>query len=250
MQKHRRTGWAGAALLGLCCAVLGAAPASALDFNDVQNLIRNQVPENVIINMTQQDSSLVITPEQANQLRGMGASESLIAAIRPAASTQAAVPSSASDYMYPADGGYQASVPAQPSVSYGYDSSGNIVYFDQNTGQVQSTVPQPSVSYASPGVTYYDPSTPIIIDSSPTVIYETPTIVTSPSYVYSHEPSWGFSIGFGSGYNRWHGGPPRYRPGNRPPPIYRPGGPGRPGRPGGPGGPGGRPGGRPPRPRP
>lgn len=234
MQKLRKPGLGGVALAALCLAVLSAAPAAALDFNDVQNLLRNQVPDNVIINMAQQDSSLAITPDQANQLRSLGASESVIAAIRPAASAVAAAPQS---YPVTVDSGYATTTTAPSSgLSYGYDSSGNVVYYDQATGRVHSTVPQTSTTYVSPDVTYYEPSAPVVVASSPTVIYETPTIVTSPSYYgYSRSPSWGFSVGFGSGWGdrRWGG----YRPYHRPPPPPgrfpggRPGGPPRPPRP-------------------
>lgn len=72
-----------------------AAPAHGLEYDEVQNLIRDRVPENVIINMARSDTTLYITTEQADELRRMGASETLIVALRPrATSAPALVPAS------------------------------------------------------------------------------------------------------------------------------------------------------------
>lgn len=60
-----------------------SAAAAALDIEDVKSLIRNQVGEEVIINMANTDTRLFITYEEAEELRRMGASENLITALRP-----------------------------------------------------------------------------------------------------------------------------------------------------------------------
>lgn len=65
--------------------------AAALDVNDVRNLIKNNVPEDAIINMVNNEGTIYITPEEANEFRSLGASEKLIAALRPTPTT-AAVP--------------------------------------------------------------------------------------------------------------------------------------------------------------
>ncbi len=57
------------------------AGARALDYNDLRNLVTNNVSESVILNMVQQDSSLAITVEEANELRRLGASEGVVMSI-------------------------------------------------------------------------------------------------------------------------------------------------------------------------
>ncbi len=89
-----RARWAGLALLVAGMAACWSA-ASALDVADVQNLIRNNVSEEVIINMVKSDGTIYITPEQADVLRSMGASENLVQVMRPTPTT---VPSGAAYY--------------------------------------------------------------------------------------------------------------------------------------------------------
>lgn len=74
------------AILALVVA-FAMSSASALEYQEVQSLVRDRVPENVIINMAKADTSLYITTEQADELRRMGASENLITALRPRATT-------------------------------------------------------------------------------------------------------------------------------------------------------------------
>ncbi|MCD7897853.1 MAG: hypothetical protein LUG50_14455 [Planctomycetaceae bacterium] len=57
------------------------AGAQALDYNDLRNLVSNNVSDSVILNMVQQDSNLAITVEEANELRRLGASESVVMSI-------------------------------------------------------------------------------------------------------------------------------------------------------------------------
>ncbi len=64
-----------------------APRAFALDVQDVENLLRNHVSEDVIINMVEEEDTMYITMEEANVLRGLGASENLIEAMRPVATT-------------------------------------------------------------------------------------------------------------------------------------------------------------------
>lgn len=210
--------------LSLCVAALGAPSAVALDFNDVRNLIKNQVAENTIISVAQQDPNLSITSAQADELRGMGASENLVRSLRQTAS-------------YPADAGASVGYPVNGSPAYvlqdGSVATDEYDYYDQASAPQSATLPQTTVPYSTtttypststtyvdPDVVYYDPSTPVVINSPPVVVYETPTVVAAPTYVYPRSSSWGFSVGFGSGW----GHRPRYyrdhRPYRRPPPYY------------------------------
>ncbi|MCD8350815.1 MAG: hypothetical protein LUC93_09420 [Planctomycetaceae bacterium] len=178
MAKRYRAVWC------LVAAVLIATTASALDFTDVKNLVKNGVAESVIINMTSQESSLAITPDQANELRLLGASESLIASIRQAAT-------------------------AAPATS-GTFADGSSYVIDESVAP-RTTVVQPQTVVTSPGTTtYYDPSTgtyyqsaaPVVV-SPPTVVYEAPRVVTAPTYVYPAyrypRSAWNFSFHFGGG---------------------------------------------------
>ena len=157
--------------------------ASALDFNDVRNLIGNQVSETVIQNMVSQDSSLTITDDQANELRSLGASETLLASIRRAP----AAPQVVSD---------------QPQ---SFTSTDGVTYqLNPATGN------------------YYRVSPQVVVQPAPTVVYETPQVYTAPTYVYPGypvyrrpRPSFGFSFHFGGGPrwgggHRWGRGPGRY----------------------------------------
>ncbi len=177
--------------------VLVATTASALDFTDVKNLIKNGVAESVIINMTSQDSSLAITADQANELRLLGASESLVASIR-------------------------RTLVAEPSATGGTFADGSSYVIDESAAP-RTTVVQPQTVVTSPGTTtYYDPSTgtyyqsaPPVVVSPPTVVYEAPRVVTAPTYVYPAyrypRSGWNFSFHFGGG-NRYrrHGRPHRW----------------------------------------
>lgn len=70
-------------------AILFAGAAPALDANDVMQLLQNRVGEEIILNMVRSDGTIYITPEEAANLRAMGASETLIAAMRPWETTAA-----------------------------------------------------------------------------------------------------------------------------------------------------------------
>lgn len=185
--------------LGFAVAVLFSgviSTASALDFNDVKNLIGNQVSESVIQNMVGQDSSLAITETQANELRALGASETLVASIRRAPTTAATTGSS-----YVTDGAYTA-VPQASS------------------GKPQSFTATDGVTYQLNPATgnYYRVSPQVVVQSAPTVVYEAPRVYATPTYVYPGYPayryprsSWNFSFQFGGGGRRgWHGRPHRW----------------------------------------
>ena len=72
--------------------VFASAAAFGLDYTDVKNLMQNRVAEEVIINMVASDGNLYITTEEADEMRAMGASENLIAALRPRDTTAAYSP--------------------------------------------------------------------------------------------------------------------------------------------------------------
>jgi hypothetical protein len=65
----------------LLCAALFAGAASALDVTDVKNLVANNVDEAVIISMVQSSGSFSATAGDIEDLRNLGASESVLAAI-------------------------------------------------------------------------------------------------------------------------------------------------------------------------
>lgn len=174
--------------------------ASALDFNDVRNLIANRVSETAIQNMVQQDSSLAITEAQANELRGIGASETLVASIRRA----------------PAAGAY--------TDGSTYVTEGTYVA-PQAAGKPQSFTATDGVTYQLNPATgnYYRVSPQVVVQPAPTVVYEAPRVYTTPTYVYpGYYPSYpayrprssmNFMFHFGGGGGRrggWHG-----RPGHR-----------------------------------
>lgn len=244
------------AVLAVCVLVAGTASVQALDFNDVQNLIKNHVSENVIINMVQQDPNLTITQDQANQLRALGASENLVYSIRTsgtytdtAATPVTTYPStpvypattSSPVAAYPADGGAYAGTAYGDYDAYDgdYDDYEAEYYQQQQYQQQQlgtTAYPAGTVVQQAPvydgTVTYVDPT---IYQPAPQVIYQqAPTIVyDSPTYVYDRTPTWGFEINFGRDRDRWHRPPPpppSHRPGppssHRPPspPSHRPGG--------------------------
>lgn len=195
-----------AGLLAACLFVFGAGFASALDYNDVSNLLQNNVSQDVIANMVRQSGGIAITADQETQLRGQGATETLLATMRG---------TSASD-------------------SITYVNSDGTTY----TVPSGSTTSSSTTTYVDPSsTTYYYPSSPVVT-SPPTVVYETsPTYVypgySYPSYprYYDSRPGFSFSIGIGNGGrhrpNYWN----RPGGGHRPPPGRPGGGGGRPGRP-------------------
>lgn len=217
-----------AALLGIGLLLAGTLSAQALDFNDVQNLIQHQAPENVIIPMIQQDPNLTITQEQANQLRAMGASENIIYALRVYGGTPAVQPTQVTTY--PADGGsaiYQTTDGYYPDDGYGYSDS-DYEYLDDDYDDFEgeyyqqydggTTIHYDGTNYIDPNI-YQQPQ--IVVQPSPTVIYE------SPTYVY---PQPAVVIGGHVG-RRPPPPPPMYRPPitHHRPPAYRPPSHSRPG---------------------
>ncbi len=114
-----RRGWP-AILLAVVVVAGGIGRAAALDVGDVKNLIQNKVSEDVIINMVKTDGTIYITPEEAAMFRSMGASENLIAALRPTpymATPSASAPPAAAAASAPAKGYRPPKVisPSQPS---------------------------------------------------------------------------------------------------------------------------------------
>ncbi len=79
-----------AALFAALFLTVGAA--SALDLTDVKTLVRNNVDEAVIIGMVQQGGNFPVTTDEVSELRGMGASETLIAELLTAPRAAASVP--------------------------------------------------------------------------------------------------------------------------------------------------------------
>lgn len=71
-----------AVFLGVGLLVAGiCGRAAAMDVLDVQNMLVNQVPEAVIINMASSQGGLTLSEIDANALRSSGASENLISAL-------------------------------------------------------------------------------------------------------------------------------------------------------------------------
>ncbi len=71
-----------AVFFGVCLLVAAVCGrASALDVLDVQNMLVNEVPEAVIINMASSQGGLTLSEIDANALRSSGASENLISAL-------------------------------------------------------------------------------------------------------------------------------------------------------------------------
>ena len=190
------------AAVALCMSLLAATQVTALDYNDVKNLLANKVSEQVIVNMlNQQDDPVEVTEAQVNELRQLGASETLLAGLdfTPAAATAA---------------------PATAGESWTYVDENGTVYSSGDAPATlvqqapQTVVTDPSgVVYYDPNATYYDPSSPVVVTSPPAVVYESPTYVEVPTYVYPTYPrrgsSWSFSIGIGGGDRRHYRGGPR-----------------------------------------
>lgn len=215
---RKRGAFAAAAVIA-CLALFGGTEARALDYNDVKNLLVNQVPEQTIVNMLRQSGTMTITESQAAELRSMGATESLLAAMPRRTETTTAAPQEQWSYV-DSDGTVYSSEQAPPTIV----AEPSIA----SPGKVIESYP--STTYMDPNVTYYDSDGSVIVTSPPTVVYESPTYVEVPTYVYPEHyypssPSWSFSFGFGNshryrGGRPYHGRPPAWRP--------RPGG-GRPG---------------------
>ena len=136
--------------------------ANALDVDDVKALVGNQVAEEVIINMVRSDGGIYITTEEANEFRRLGASENLIAALRPTATTTyqtgrptvitgsaptvvASAPTLV-ETVAVADGSPVVSVPIVSSMPYPsrYDKEGWVVVSNHDTSPYYLTVNQSS----------------------------------------------------------------------------------------------------------
>lgn len=213
--------------------------AFAMDYEDIKELIRHKVPEQSIINVVRQGVDFVLTGEQADELRYVGASEELIAALTLAGAElnnadAYAIGDGTGDFMTLGDLDPNSTVLSVPPASGDqdviYDENGKAYYLDPATGVYYENPP-----YASPS---YEPQPGIVIDSSPTIIYD------SSYYDYSYPTydsyNWG---GFYWSNDRHRPRPPSRPPAHRPPPS-------RPGRPHGPPPAGRPPGGRPPAGRP
>lgn len=74
--------WAFAVGIGVAAFVGLGGFVQALDFNDIVALKENQVSDTVIINMIRDSGGVAFSTQQEAELRGMGASESLLAAAR------------------------------------------------------------------------------------------------------------------------------------------------------------------------
>lgn len=95
-------------------AVLLAGAAFGLDVTDVKNLVRNNVDEATIINLAQQGGNFSVTSNDLAELRGLGASETLISSLF-TAPPMAAVPPTV--YYEAPDGTLTTTAPA-PTVVY------------------------------------------------------------------------------------------------------------------------------------
>lgn len=84
------------ALVAACAFIFSIGAARALDSDEVRTLVQNQVPEEVILNMIRTDGTIYITLEEAEEFRALGASENLVAALRPTATTTTATAPTAS----------------------------------------------------------------------------------------------------------------------------------------------------------
>ncbi len=163
----------------ICFAALFAAcafwsgKAAALDVADVKTLVANDVDEAVIISMVQSAGALQASAGDIVDLRNLGASDTLLAAVGTA-------PSATGAREYILEDGTTVVVP-------------------------QTTPAAPS------GTVYYAP--PAVVTAPPTVYYAPPTVYYSPyprSPVF-RRPRAGvhFSFGFGSGrphrppFHRW-----------------------------------------------
>lgn len=176
------------AFLVIAAVLIGANGAFALDANDVAQLIRNGVEEEVIINMVgNQKLDRPLTANDVLALNSAGASGALLEYMtRPeAASAAYAAPSSPMIVGSP-----QIQVESPPTVI---------------TSPQTVVTTQPNVVYGSacPTPTYVYPY------SSPYYVY------SAPRYYRDRRPSYSFSFSWGSGWGRHHPHHGGYRGGPR-----------------------------------
>ncbi|MDR1535398.1 MAG: hypothetical protein LBU64_09925 [Planctomycetota bacterium] len=69
--------------LAVFMSLPGTPAARALDSGDIRLLLQNRVPEETILNLIRADGSIYITTEEAEDFRALGASENLVATLRP-----------------------------------------------------------------------------------------------------------------------------------------------------------------------
>lgn len=94
------------------------ASAMALDVNDVSNMLKNRIPENVIINLANsQGGGIALTQVDVDELRRLGASENLIAALSQPAAAPAASQLAIPDPPASVTVGSPSVQPAQPVTS-------------------------------------------------------------------------------------------------------------------------------------
>lgn len=148
-----------AAILALFVMVGGIGAAMALDVEDVRNLLRNQVSEDVIINMVKTDGTIYITPEEANEFRSMGASEKLVTALRPRPNS------------------YSAPVPAQ-ATGPGPVQGGPAAGYRPPTVLPPTTAPMPQTPAPAPVQTQ---PAPVAVQPAPTV---TSTVTADGSPIF------------------------------------------------------------------
>lgn len=223
-QSYLKSGAFFAALLSATLCLSVGTKAMALDYSDVKNLMQNQVSESVVINMVQQSGPMVVTSEQLDELRLIGASETLIAALQSSGAAAVTTPAQAATVEAPS-GTITYVEPPEDPIPTTYVEPSTAYVQPSTTAGTPGTYYDPGVSFTESGITYYyDPSTGTYIagSPSPTVIYESPTYVEVPTYAYpsypyyNYGPSWGFSINLG-GRDR-----PHYRPGRPPGGGHRP----------------------------
>lgn len=154
------------------CALLAffaisCAAASALDIRDVKTMVANNVSEAVIIGMIQSESAFHATAGDVAELRSLGASNSLVAAVTSAT---------------PATGEY---VLADGSTA----PAGTVIY------EAPAVVPAPAVVTQPPTV-YYVPQ--------PAPVYVTP--YPHRRFYHRPRPGISLHFGFGDSgrrYRRW-----------------------------------------------
>lgn len=154
-----------AAALAVFAFASGAA-ARALDIADVKSLVRNQVDEEVIVNMVLEGGALPATTGDVAELRALGASETLISAVE--------------------------------AVSRGTSSPGEYILQDGAT----ASVPQPgTVYYEAPTVIETPPT---VYYETPTYVYPYPYPYHHPRpHFYRSRPGFSITFGFGSGGRRY-----------------------------------------------
>lgn len=171
----------GAAIFA-CALFFTVSNAGALDANDVKNLVRSNVGEDVIVTMIVQSNPIAMSEGDADDLRALGASETLIAVLRNSSSQRRVEP--VGEYVL-SDGSTAPMVQAAPS--------GTVTYVDPSTG----------VTYMEPEVVYTTPPT-VIYETPPTVVYEAAPTYVYPYPTYRSGPSFSIGIGVGGG-RKYHG---------------------------------------------